>query len=344
MRARCSVLATALLILALFGGAPACGHAAPLADASGGTLRVGYFPNITHAQAVLGFGTNAFAHGLPGVNVRGVVFNAGPDEMNALFAGAIDLGYIGPGPAITGYVRSHGGLYIVAGASNAGAILVARKGSGITSVKDLAGKTVAVPQLGNTQDIELRALLADAGLKPSESGGSVRILAVQNPDTLSLFEKGDLDAALVPEPWGSRLVVSTGASIVLNAGQIYGGSVPAAVIVVSASFLKAHPDVVVRFLRIHDQLTRQLQQVGQQRFNVETALNFQIKALTGKPLAAGVLRSALDKTVFTTNITQAQLSRFATFSVTAGYLRKDASITGLLDPWPLAHLTDPTIK
>jgi hypothetical protein len=116
------------------------------------------------------------------------------------------------------------------------------------------------------------------------------------------------------------------------------------VIIVSASFLKAHPDLVVRFLRVHDQLTRQLQQVGQGRFNVETALNMQIKALTGKPLTAGVLRSALDKTVFTTSINQSQLSRFATFSVTAGYLRKDASITGLVNAWPLAHLADPAIK
>ena len=338
------VLVTLVVLVAMIGGAPAHGHAAPRADASGGTIRVGYFPNITHAQAVLGFGNGAFARGLPGVDVRGTIFNAGPDELNALFAGAIDMGYIGPGPAINGYVRSRGALNIIAGVSTAGAILVARKGSGITSVKDLAGKKVAIPQLGNTQDIELRALIADAGLKPSESGGNVHILAVANPDTLTLFQKGDLDAALVPEPWGSRLVASTGASIVLNATQIYGGTLPAAVIIVSASFLKAHPDLVVRFLRVHDQITRELQQVGQQRLNVETALNLQLKVLTGKPLAVAVLRSALTKTVFTTSIDQTQLNRFVAFSVTAGYLKKNASITGLVNPWPLAHLTDPAIS
>jgi NitT/TauT family transport system substrate-binding protein len=304
-------------------------------------IRVGYFPNITHAQAVLGFGDGSFARGLAGVSLHPTIFNAGPDELNALFAGAIDIGYIGPGPAINGYVRSRGGLYIVSGASTGGALLVARAGSGIKTVKDLAGKTVAVPQLGNTQDIELRALLGDAGLAPSERGGSVRILAVQNADTLSLFQKGDLDAALVPEPWGSRLVAATGARVVLDWNQIYGGTMPGAVVVVAASFLKAHPDLVVRFLRVHEQLTREL---GSRSAAVAAALNAQIKVLTGKALPSGVLASALTRTTFTTNIDQATLSRFAALSTTAGYLRKGAAITGLVNHWPLDHLQDASIK
>jgi len=343
MSARYRVLALFLIAFVIIGGVTARGHAAPL-PASGETVRVGYFPNITHAQAVLGFGSGAFARGISGVTVHGIVFTAGPDELNALFAGVIDIGYIGPGPAINGFVRAHGGLSIVAGVSSAGAMLVARKGTGITSVKDLAGKKVAIPQLGNTQDIELRALLSDAGLTPTENGGSVRILSVQNPDALSLFQRGDLDAALAPEPWASRLVASTGASIVLNARQIYGGALPAAVIIVSTAFLKAHPDLVVRFLRVHNQLTRQLQQVGQVRSSEEAALNVQIKTLTGKPLSASILRSALSNTTFSTSIDQTLLNRFATYSIRAGYLPKDAAITGLLDPWPLAHLADPAIQ
>lgn len=309
-------------------------------------LRVGYFPNITHAQAVLGFGTGAFARQLPGVDVEGKVFNAGPDEINALFAGAIDIGYIGPGPAINGYVRSHGGIAIIAGAATGGALLVARAGAHITSVKDLAGKVVAVPQLGNTQDIELRALLKDNGLAPSETGGSVRIIAVQNPDTLALFEKGALDAALVPEPWGSRLIKQTGARVVLDANQIYGGALAATVIVVTSSFLKAHPDVVVRFLRVHAQLTRQVSETRLRQYTggVEAALNARIKALTGKKLPNSVLKSALARTSFTTVIDTSALNKFVGYSVTAGYLRKGADTAGLVNTWPLAHLNDASIK
>lgn len=338
-------IAAVLLIagVALVGSDAGAGRASTAAPVQ---LRVGYFPNITHAQAVLGFGTGVFQRALSGVTVEGRIFNAGPDEMNAIFAGAIDLGYIGPGPAINGYVKSHGAVYVIAGAATAGMLLVARSGSGITSVKDLAGKTVAIPQLGNTQDIVLRALLKDNGLAPSESGGSVHVIAVQNPDTLALFEKGDLDAALVPEPWGSRLIKQTGAHVVLDANQIYGGAIPATVIIVAAPFLKAHPDVVVRFLRVHAQLTRQLQETRLQQYTggVEADLNAQIKTLTGKKLPVSVLTTSLHRTAFTTAIDVGQLKRFAGFSIAAGYLSKGADTAGLVDNWPLAHLDDKSIK
>jgi len=210
-------------------------------------------------------------------------------------------------------------------------------------VRGLEGKRVAIPQIGNTQDILLRALLHDAGLGASDQGGSVRVIAVQNPDTLSLFQKSDLDAALVPEPWGSRLIAAVGASVVLDSAHIYGGATPSTVIVASASFLKAHPDLVVRFLRVHDQLTMRLSP-GSRNGAVDAALNARIKALTGKALPANVLASALARATFTTTISQNALTQFAGFSVTAGYLRKDASISGLIDSWPLEHLNDSSIK
>lgn len=334
-RAFLTVLAAGMI--ALSGGL--AGTLAP-AHAAQQALRVGYFPNITHGQAVLGFGTGVFARKLPGIDVQGKVFNAGPDEMNALFAGAIDIGYVGPGPAINAYVKSGGGLQIVAGASTGGMLLVARAHSGIATVRDLSGRAVAVPQLGNTQDIVLRALLKDNHLLPTENGGSVRIIAVANPDTLTLFKKGALDAALVPEPWGSRLIAQTGASVVLDAKQIFGGAVPGAVVIVATPFLKAHRDLVVKFLRVHDQLTHQLSDSAA----VQAALNAQIKVLTGKALPSGVLKAALGRTTFNTSIDQAALNRFAIFSVNAGYLKPSASIAGLVDHWALDHLSDASIK
>ena len=331
-------IGTALLAsFVAIGGGIIPGRAAHAATV---TLRVGYFPNITHAQAVLGFGLGTFARKLSGVDVQGKVFNAGPDEMNALYAGAIDMGYIGPGPAIDGYVRSGGAAVIVAGASTGGALLVASKKSGITSVKGLAGKKVAIPQLGNTQDIELRALLSDAGLKPTEKGGTVRVLAVQNPDTLTLFKRGDLDAALVPEPWGTRLVEQTGAHIVLDWNKIYGGTLPAAVVIASSSFLKAHRDIVVRFLRVHAQLTNDLSHTAA----VYAPLYAQLTKLSGKGIPRSILLVSLKKTAFSTSIDQGSLNKFASLSVKAGYLKSGASLSGLVDTWPLAHLNDSTIQ
>lgn len=310
-----------LIVSLLVGALALTSSISPMAQAAGQTIRVGYFANITHAQALLGFGQGVFARDLRGVNVQGTVFAAGPDEMAALFAGAIDIGYIGPGPAINGYVKSNGGVTIIAGSATGGAVLVARAGSGIKTVADLAGKRVAIPQIGNTQDIELRQLLKDNGLAPSETGGSVRILAVNNADTLALFTKSDLDAALVPEPWGTRLVKETGATIVLDWQQLYGGAIPATVVIVATPFYKAHPDLVVRFLRAHAELTRYLSN-NATTTNTRNILNAQIKQLTGKALADDVIRSALTKTAFTTALHQRDYNQFVAFSISAGYLKR----------------------
>ena len=325
--------------------APSSAQQSTRALADSPTIRLGYFANITHAQALLGFGEHLFARDLPGVTVNGTTFNAGPDEMNAIFAGAIDIGYIGPGPAINGFVRSHGAVVIVAGAAGGGTLLVARSAAHITSVKDLGGKTVSVPQLGNTQDILLRQLLHDNNLKAADHGGSVRIVAVQNADTLTLFQKGSLDAAIVPEPWGSRLLATSGTSLVLDWNQIYGGTAPATVVVASASFAKDHANLIVQFLRAHRKLTEQLQETRAQGDGGATAtlLNAQIKSLTGASLAPTVLAEALARTTFTTTIDQPSLSQFLAFSTTAGYLRAGSSLAGLVDTWPLAHINDSSI-
>jgi NitT/TauT family transport system substrate-binding protein len=169
----------------------------------------------------------------------------------------------------------------------------------------------------------------------------VHIIAVANADTLSLFQKGDLDAAYVPEPWGSRLVKEDGASIVLDSSQIYGGSVPSTVVIASSSFLKAHANLVVDFLRVHSLLTRRL---VENQTGIRPILNAQIKALTGKALDDGELKTSLARTGFTTHIYDADLARFASFSVTAGYLKKGANLSGLVNRWPLAHLLDKSIK
>ena len=150
----------------------------------------------------------------------------------------------------------------------------------------------------------------------------------------------------MPEPWGSRLIATTGARIVLDWQQIDGGTTPVTVVIVAAPFLKAHPDLVVRFLRVHLTLTRQVQatHLRQYKGGVAAALNAQIKVLTGKALSAGVLSGALARTSFSTTIDQGALKRFAGYSIAAGFLKHDANIAALVNTWPLAHLNDASIK
>src|SRR5882672_5754579 len=154
-------------------------------------IRVGYFPNITHAQALVGRANGQFGKALgPDVQIEWKAFNAGPSAIEALFADAIDLTYVGPNPAVTGYVRSQGeAVRVIAGSASGGASLVVRKDAGIKSAADFHGKKVATPQLGNTQDVALRSWMRANGLKSREKGGDVQVLPIANPDQLTLFLK-----------------------------------------------------------------------------------------------------------------------------------------------------------
>ena len=202
-RTRCAISLAAFLLLTAcvlpFSGGARSAATIP--------LRVGYFPNLTHSQAVIGIARGDFAKSLPaGVVLEPKVFNAGPDEIEAMFANQLDLAYIGPSPAINGYLKSGGqALRVIAGATSGGAALVVWPAAGIHSPDDLSGKRIADPQLGNTQDIALRSYLSEHGLKPAEKGGTVTIVPVSNPEILQLFRIGQIDGAWVPEPWASEL-------------------------------------------------------------------------------------------------------------------------------------------
>ncbi|MER5176350.1 MAG: ABC transporter substrate-binding protein [Candidatus Nitrosocosmicus sp.] len=165
-------------------------------------LRIGYFPNINHAPAVIGLNNGDFQKTLGNdTKVETIVFNAGPSAIEALLAKRIDATYIGPNPAINGYLVSDGkDVRIVSGVSSGGAVFVVRNDAGIQSVKDLGGKKFASPELGNTQDISLRKYLVNKGFNTVENGGNVTVVPVSNADILTLFLKKEIDGAWVPEP------------------------------------------------------------------------------------------------------------------------------------------------
>src|SRR5918996_5550481 len=187
------------------------------------TLRIGYFPNINHAQAVIGLGRGDFQKALgDNVEVTTQIFNAGPSAIEALFASQIDVVYIGPNPAINGYVQSNGeALRIISGAASGGAVFVVRNDSGINSPQDLANKKFSSPQLGNTQDVALRKYLLDNGYKTKENGGNIEVLPAKTADIVSLMIKNDIDGAWVPEPWGAKLIKETNAKVLVDERDLW---------------------------------------------------------------------------------------------------------------------------
>lgn len=293
-------------------------------------VRIGYFPNITHAQALSGQANGELQMELGGsVQVEWRGFAAGPAELEALLAGEIDIGYMGPVPAINGYVKSRGDIQIIAGGSSGGALLVSRKDLVITDLKDLSGKRVAVPQYGNTQDLILRNLLRESGLSETTKGGTVEIIQARNPDIKLLLENGDVDAAIVPEPWGSILIKEAKANIVLDSRQLLNdGKYSTTVIVVRKEYLDKHPEIVEAFLKNHVELTERINNNPVQEKQI---INAKLSELNQKPLAKDVLDSSMQRLTVTYDPEVESINDFVNFSVRQGYLRSQPDTQNLFN-------------
>lgn len=284
-------------------------------------VRIAYFPNITHTQALIMKNQGTLEEKWKDTcNVTWTSFNAGPAEIEAIFAGEIDLGYIGPVPAINANVKSNGDVKIISNATNAGAVLLVRKDSGIASVKDLAGKKVAVPQLGNTQHLCLLSLLSDNGLKTVDQGGDVTISASSNADILNLMDNGSVDAAVVPEPWGTTIEKNGNAEILLDYDELFlNGDYPTAVVIANGDFMEEHPDYVKDFLEAHKDATLF---INDNPKDAQEIVNSEIESVTGKSIAEDVLESAFSRMTADTAVNTKAIMTFANISKDEGFTSK----------------------
>jgi NitT/TauT family transport system substrate-binding protein len=303
------------------------------------TLRIGYFPNINHAQAVIGLGKGDFQNALGNnVNVETFQFNAGPSAIESLLANRIDVSYIGPNPAINGYVVSDGkDVKVIAGATSAGASFVVRNDSGINSEKDLGGKKFASPQLGNTQDVALRKYLLDNGFKTTENGGNVTVVPVANADILTLFLKKELDGAWVPEPWATRLVKEANGRILVDERDLWPpeGKFVTAHIIVRPDYLKENPDVIKKLVAAHVNKTQWINDNKEQAIK---EFNIQLKKLTGKELPVDVLAESLTRLEFTYDPIKESLFKSANDAYDLGFLAKGEARPNLNGIYDLALL------
>ena len=333
---------TALLLLASCGGDDDAGATPPTgsaprdattapdtAPATGEhvTLRLGYFPNVTHATALVGVEQGIFAEALgDDVTLEASTFNAGGEAIEALFAGAIDASYIGPNPAINGFAKSDGeALRIVSGATSGGAFLIVTPE--ITSPADLAGTTIASPALGNTQDVALRAWLKENGLTADESGGGdVSIRPQENAATLDAFKAGDIDGAWVPEPWATRLIQEGGGTVLVDERDLWpDGQYVTTHLIVATPFLDEHPDVVKRLLQGHVEAT---DFVNANPEDAQRLVNDGIEAITQKRMNDDVLAGAWKNLTFTNDPIASSLQKSADDAIAIGLL-DDVDLTGI---------------
>jgi len=257
----------------------------------------------------------------PNVKIDWKSFNAGPSAIEALFAGAIDMTYVGPNPTISGYVRSDGeALRVVAGAASGGAALVVRADAGINKPEDFHGKRVASPQQGNTQDVALRAWLKAHGMKTNDKGGDVQVIPMANPDQLTLFLRKDLDAAWAPEPWATRLIREGNGKLFLDERDLWPhGQFVITNLIVSTKFLKEHPDLVKNWIRANIDLT---DWINKNLPEAKTLINQQIQKETGKALAQPVIDEAFTRIEVTYDPLRNTLLTSAHSAFDAGFLGK----------------------
>jgi NitT/TauT family transport system substrate-binding protein len=304
--------------------------------AASNVLRIGYFPNLNHAQAVIGLENGDFqkALGNDGIIVEPQVFGAGPSVIEALFANQIDVAYIGPNPAINGYVVSQGkDLRIIAGAASGGAVFVVRSDLGIRSPKDFAGKRFASPQLGNTQDISLRSYLLGNGHKTKENGGDVEVVSANMPDIMTLFLKKQIDGAWVPEPWGSILVKEANGRIFLDERSLWpDGRFVTANIIARTDYVKGNPETINKLLKLHINETVWINSHKDQAIQ---AFNSGLKKLTGRTIPEDELRQAWSRIEFTYDPIKRSLLKLASDAYDLGFLAKgkkqQPDLSGLYD-------------
>ncbi|HZN72792.1 MAG TPA: ABC transporter substrate-binding protein [Micromonosporaceae bacterium] len=315
------LVAIAVALIAATGLA-ACGDGAGAGGPQDGasTLRLGYFPNITHAPALIGVQNKIFEKHLGGVKLETTTFNAGPSAIEAMLSDAIDATYIGPNPAINGWSQSKGTLLrVIAGTTSGGAALVVKPT--INSPQDLKGKKIATPQLGNTQDVALRYWLEGLGFATDKAGGGdVHVTPTPNAEIITGFADGAIDGAWVPEPFLSRLVVEHGGKVLLDEKTLWpNGDFVTTHLIVSKKFLDRNPTIVSNLLKGHLEAV-ELAATGSAE--AKKAANDHLAALTGKGLPDNILDASFANLKFTVDPIASSLDGSA----------KHAQDVGLLSP------------
>ena len=291
-------------------------------------VRVGVFPNVTHAQGMVaanmtreGKGWFESRLGVP-VKIEWMVYNAGPSAMEGIFTKAVDFTYVGPSPVVNAYVKANGAeVRVLSGAMRGGEALVVR-GDTITKPEDFRGKTIATPQLGNTQDVVCRSWLIAHGIKVTLVGGDAQVIPTANPDILALFQQGKIDAAWTVEPWVTRLLGEAG-------GKIYLADKDALTTVLAGreGFLKENPALAAKFLAAHHELTGWVLATPDE---AKRRVRDEISAITHKESSANLIGEAWTRLVFSDEISSDPFSKFLAQAREVGFLRTEVNLDKLL--------------
>ena len=292
-------------------------------------IRVGHFPNITHAQGLVAHAMSREGKGWfeerlgADTKIEWFVYNAGPGAMEAIFANSIDLTYVGPGPALNAYTKSNGAeIRLIAGAANGGAGLIVQPDGNLKTPADFRGKRIATPQLGNTQDISCRAWLTDGGLKITQLGGDAQVLPTQNPDQLALFKAKKIDAVWTVEPWLTRLEQEASGKVLVDETDT-----ATTVLVSSVKFLQQR-ELLKKFAQAHAELTDWIQKNPDE---AQRLIKAELLAETKSDMSPEIIAAAWKRIVFTSETPRASVEKFMQNSVKSGFIKTAPDLSKLFE-------------
>ncbi len=286
-------------------------------------IRIAYFPNIGHAIPIVGMEKGFFEANVGNTNkIETRVFDSGPQAIESLFANSIDLAYVGPGPAINGFLNSENhNVKILAGAASGGASFIVHPESEINFAFDFAGKKIAAPQIGNTQDVSLRNYLSEHGLKTADKGGSVIVYNIPNPDIYTLFVKGDIDGAWVAEPWATILETELDGKRLFHEEELWPNNEFASVLLIAnTTFVEKNPVIISNFLDSHYQTVTW---INQNPIDTRIVFNDFLNSHLGQSLSDDVVDIALSNLVITGDPLPDSIHSFAEKADTLGYLGRN---------------------
>ncbi|HXV66156.1 MAG TPA: ABC transporter substrate-binding protein [Nitrosopumilaceae archaeon] len=286
-------------------------------------VRIAFFPTVNHLVPIVAIEKGFFAGELgTELFLDSKIFDSGPQVIEAMFAKSIDIAYVGPGPVINGFLKSETReLKILAGAASGGASFVIHPNSKINSAEDLPGKKIAAPQIGNSQDVSLRNYLSQNGLLPAEKGGSVIVLNLENPDIYTLFVKGDIDAAWVPEPWATRLVHELGGKRLFFEEDLWPEKkFTSALLIARTAYIEENPIIIQKLI---DANNKTVNWINENPDDSELIFNQFIEKELGKPFPPDVVSKSLENIAITSDPIEESIFIFAERANTLGYLGRN---------------------
>ncbi|MDC0199887.1 ABC transporter substrate-binding protein [Candidatus Nitrosopelagicus sp.] len=292
-------------------------------DDSQNKIRVAFFPSILHAVPIVGMETQTFADNLDDdLDIEVKIFDSGPQVIESIFSNSVDIAYVGPGPVINGFLKSDGNdLQILAGAANGGASYVIQKNSGLELIENYSGKRVAAPQISNTQDVSLRHYLAENGLKPAEKGGDIFVLNIANPDIYTLFAKGDIDGAWVPEPWATMLVEELDGIRLFDENEFWPENQFSSVLLIGRSdYIEKNPEIIKKWINANKQT---VQWINNHPDESKKLYNEFLKSYMGRTLPENIVEKSFSNIIITSEPLENSVHTFAERADTLGYLGRD---------------------